>query len=53
VHEFPIHSEAPFGEYQLEIEIYSWVDMKRLLVFDGEEPVADRLLLKPIRVKKR
>lgn len=50
VHRFPLPSDVPAAQYQVEIGVYSRTDMQRFAVFDGEQPVADRLLLKPISV---
>ncbi|MGA9349599.1 MAG: glycosyltransferase family 39 protein [Anaerolineae bacterium] len=50
VHHFPLPSDIPTGQYQVEIGIYSRTDMQRFTVFEGGQPVADRLLLEPITV---
>jgi len=34
----------------MEIGVYSRTDMQRFAVFEGGQPVADRLLLEPISV---
>ena len=53
VHRFPLPSDIPGGQYQVEIGVYSRMDMLRFAVFEGGQPVADRLLLEPISVTKR
>jgi len=53
VHHFPLPSDVPAGQYQLEIGIYSRTDMQRFAVFEGRQPVADRLLLEPISITSR
>jgi hypothetical protein len=53
VHHFPVPSDIPAGQYQVEIGVYSRADMQRFAVFEGGQPVADRLLLKPITVTRR
>ena len=50
VHRFPLPSDVPAGQYQVEIGIYSRADMQRFAVFEAGQPVADRLLLEPISV---
>lgn len=49
---FPLSTEAGIeaGEYQLEIGVYHQPTGERLQVYDGEETVADRLLLRPVKV---
>ncbi|MFZ5917250.1 MAG: glycosyltransferase family 39 protein [Chloroflexota bacterium] len=42
--------DAPQGEYQLEIGGYTAADGQRLVVFEGDQELADRLLLQSIRV---
>ena len=49
-HHFPLPSDIPAGQYQVEIGVYSRTDMQRFVVFEGGQPVADRLLLEPISV---
>lgn len=41
---------TPPGEYQIEIGTYTADDGQRFAVFEGEEKVADRLLLRPVQV---
>lgn len=53
VHHFPLPSDVPMGEYQLEIGIHSRTDMQRFAIFEGGQPVADRLLLEPISITSR
>ena len=53
VHHFPLPSDIPAGQYQVEIGVYSRTDMQHFVVFEGEQPVADRLLLEPISVTSR
>jgi 4-amino-4-deoxy-L-arabinose transferase-like glycosyltransferase len=53
VHYFPLPSDIPAGQYQVEIGVYSRMDMQRFAVFERGQPVADRLLLEPISVMKR
>ncbi len=53
VHYFPPPADIPAGQYQLEIGVYSRTDMQRFAVFEGGQPVADRLLLEPISVMRR
>jgi hypothetical protein len=50
VHRFPLSSDIPAGQYQVEIGVYSRTDMQRFPVLEGGQPVADRLLLEPISV---
>ena len=50
VHHFPLPSDVPAGQYQVEIGVYSRADMQRFAIFEGGQPVADRLLLEPITV---
>ena len=50
VHHFPLPSDIPAGQYQVEIGIYSRTDMQRFAIFEEGQPVADRLLLQPISV---
>ncbi len=53
VHRFPLPSDVPAGQYQVEIGVYSRTDMQRFAVFEAGQPVADRLLLEPISVTGR
>jgi len=53
VHHFPLPSDIPAGQYQVEIGVYSRADMQRFAIFEGGQSVADRLLLKPITVTGR
>ena len=53
VHHFPLPSDIPTGEYQVEIGVYSRTNMQRFAVFERGQPVADRLLLEPISVTSR
>jgi len=53
VHHFPLPSDIPAGQYQVEIGVYSRADMQRFAVFEEGQPVADRLLLKPIAITSR
>ena len=53
VHRFPLPSDVPAGQYQVEIGVYSRTDMQRFAVFEGGQPVADRLLLEPISVMRQ
>jgi len=53
VHRFPLPSNIPAGQYQVEIGVYSRTDMQRFPIFDEGQPVADRLLLEPISVTGR
>ena len=39
------------GEYQLEIGVYHQLTEERLPIYDGAELVADRLLLRPLKVR--
>ncbi len=41
----------PPGEYRLEVGVYHQPTGERLAVYDGGEPVADRLLLRPVIVE--
>ena len=45
-----VPADAPPGEYQVEIGVYTADDGRRFALFEGDEKVADRLLLQPIRV---
>ena len=49
-HCFPVNPDAAPGEYQLELGLYFPATMQRLVVFAGDEAVADRLLLHPVRI---
>ncbi len=53
VHHFPLPSDIPAGQYQVEIGVYSRTDMQRFAIFEEGLPVADRLLLEPISVMRR
>ncbi len=53
VHRFPLPADIPAGQYQVEIGVYSRADMQRFAVFEGGQPVADRLLLEPVSVAGR
>ncbi len=53
VHHFPLPSDMPLGQYQVEIGIYSRADMQRFAIFKAGQPVADRLLLEPISVMRQ
>jgi hypothetical protein len=53
VHHFPLPSDIPAGQYQMEIGVYSPMDMQRFAIFEEGQPVADRLLLEPISVTGR
>lgn len=53
VHHFPLPSDIPAGQYQVEIGVYSRMDMQRFNIFEEGQPVADRLLLEPISVTAR
>jgi len=44
--------DAPPGEYQVEIGVYTADDGQRSAIFEGDEEVADRLLLQPVQVTK-
>ncbi len=50
VHRFPLPTDIPAGQYQVEIGVYSRTDMQRFAIFEEGQPVADRLLLEPISV---
>ena len=45
-----VPADAPPGEYQVEIGVYAADDGQRSAIFEGDEQIADRLLLQPIRV---
>ena len=47
----PVNPDTPPGAYQLEIGVYNQPTGKRLMILDGQEEVADRLLLTPINVR--
>ncbi len=47
----PTGADLPPGEYQLEIGVYNQPTGERLMIRDGEELVADRLLLTPVTVR--
>ena len=47
-----VPADTPPGEYQLEIGLYTAEDGRRFVIFEGDEEVADRLLLRPIRVSE-
>ncbi|MDX1416059.1 MAG: glycosyltransferase family 39 protein [Candidatus Promineifilaceae bacterium] len=44
-------SDLPPGEYQLEVGVYNQPTGERLMILDGGEAVADRILLAPIKVR--
>ncbi len=48
---FPVrlNPETPPGEYQVEIGVYNQPTGQRLQIYEGEEAVADRLLLSPVQ----
>jgi len=50
---FPLRVEpgTPPGEYQLEIGVYHQATGERLPIYEGDEMVADRLLLRPVEVQ--
>jgi hypothetical protein len=52
-HRVPLAVDAGPGTYQLEIGLYATITMKRLALHVDDVPVADRLLLQPIRVPER
>jgi hypothetical protein len=41
---------VPAGDYQVEVGVYTAADGRRFVIFEGEEGVADRLLLQPVQV---
>ncbi len=45
-----VPATAPPGEYQVEIGVYTADDGQRFAILDGDEKVADRLLLRPAEV---
>jgi hypothetical protein len=47
----PLNPDIPPGEYQLEIGVYNQPTGERLMIREGQEEVADRLLLAPVVVK--
>ncbi len=47
----PVGHEISPGEYQLEIGVYNQPTGERLMIRDGDEVVADRLLLAPVIVR--
>jgi hypothetical protein len=44
--------DAPLGEYQLEIGLYTAADGRRFVIFEDDQEVADRLLLQPVQVAR-
>ena len=50
IHTLTLAADAAPGAYQIEIGFYSTADSARWPVFDGDAPLADRLLLHPIEV---
>lgn len=42
--------DAPPGDYQLEIGLYTATDGQRFVLLEGENAIADRLLLRPVRI---
>ena len=42
--------DAPPGEYQLELGVYTAIRMQRLRVYDGAQAVSDRVLLHPVTI---
>jgi len=51
VQELALSPDAPPGEYQLEIGWYNPDTMQRLPVLEGTTPIADRVLLRPVRME--
>jgi hypothetical protein len=51
VHRFQVAPDAPPGRYWLELGLYTWVNWERLLVYEGNVGVGDRLLLQEIAVQ--
>ncbi len=55
-HHLEVPKEAPPGEYQIRLGLYlpsrgkSSVPLQRLLVYDGESPITDQLLIRPVQV---
>jgi hypothetical protein len=52
-HRLPVDGDAPAGDYQLEIGLYTAITAQRLSVYVEDKAVADRLLLQPIKVIAR
>jgi len=51
VHEIPIPADAPPGNYQVEIGVYSPINWQRLNVLDAEGlPAGDHIFLSPIQI---
>lgn len=48
----PVSQDLPPGEYQVEIGVYNQPSGERLAIQDGDETVADRLLLAPIIISE-
>jgi 4-amino-4-deoxy-L-arabinose transferase-like glycosyltransferase len=51
VHRFQVSPDVSPGEYPLEIGVYRPDTMQRWPVYEGDEVVTDRLLLRPVIVK--
>ncbi|MBC7250092.1 MAG: glycosyltransferase family 39 protein [Anaerolineae bacterium] len=50
LHRLPIAAETAAGKYWLELGLYRTNDLQRWLIYDGEDAVADRLLLQTVEV---
>ena len=50
VHRLQVPANARPGTYQVEIGLYLPGTMQRLAIYQGDAPVADRLLLQPVQV---
>jgi hypothetical protein len=53
VHRFLAPSDAPPGEYQLEMGVYRPDTMQRWAIHEGAAAVADRLLLHPVSIEAK
>jgi hypothetical protein len=49
-HRVPLSADARAGKYQVELGVYTVLPMRRLAVFDGDLPIADRVLLQAVAV---
>jgi hypothetical protein len=52
-HRLTLPGDVAPGTYQLELGLYTSIQMKRLVIYDGGHPVADRLLLQSIELVSR
>jgi hypothetical protein len=51
LHRFRVADDVQTGEHQVEVGLYDPATEQRLVILEDGAPVADRLLLEPVRVK--